>query len=127
MTIDAADPAGEFYARATLDLAEPVAVMMPANLSFVRDLGTARRIVGDLLGALPPGSHLMVTHHASDLYVAEEIFVCGTAAEISSVNSVDDRAIPCPGPITRSIAEIYTKAVRGQVDRYKDWVEHVDE
>ena len=37
----------------------------------------------------------------SDLYIAEEIFVCGTAAEISSVNSVDDRSIPCPGPKTR--------------------------
>ena len=77
-----------------------------------RDLGY-EIIVGDLA--------------RSDLYIAEEIFVCGTAAEISSVNSVDDRAIPCPGPITRSIAEIYSKAVRGQVDRYKDWVEHVDE
>jgi branched-chain amino acid aminotransferase len=32
----------------------------------------------------------------SDLYIAEEIFVCGTAAEVSSINSVDDRAMPCP-------------------------------
>jgi branched-chain amino acid aminotransferase len=80
--------------------------------AIARDLGY-EIIVGDLA--------------RSDLYVAEEIFVCGTAAEISSVNSVDDRDIPCPGPITKSIADIYTKAVRGQVDRYKDWVEHVDE
>ena len=34
----------------------------------------------------------------SDLYIAEEIFVCGTAAEVSSVNSVDDRADPLPRP-----------------------------
>ena len=34
----------------------------------------------------------------SDLYIADEIFVCGTAAEISSVNSVDDRSDPVPGP-----------------------------
>jgi branched-chain amino acid aminotransferase len=61
----------------------------------------------------------------SDLYVAEEMFVCGTAAEVSAVNSVDDRAIPCPGPMTKAIAEEYAKAVRGQVDQYKDWVEHV--
>ena len=61
----------------------------------------------------------------SDLYVCEELFVCGTAAEVSAVNSVDDRAIPCPGPMTRAIAEEYARAVRGQVDRYKDWVEHV--
>jgi branched-chain amino acid aminotransferase len=62
----------------------------------------------------------------SDLYIAEEMFVCGTAAEVSAVNSVDDRAIPCPGPVTKAIAEEYAKAVRGQIDRYKDWVEYVD-
>jgi len=60
----------------------------------------------------------------SDLYVADELFVCGTAAEVSAVNSVDDRAIPCPGPMTTAIAEAYGRAVRGQEDRYKDWVEH---
>src|SRR4029450_12411908 len=59
----------------------------------------------------------------SDLYVAEEMFVCGTAAEVSAVNSVDDREIPCPGPMTQVIAAEYARAVRGQVDRYKDWVE----
>ncbi len=61
----------------------------------------------------------------SDLYIAEEMFVCGTAAEVSAVNSVDDRPIRCPGPVTSSIAAEYAKVVRGQVDRYKDWVELV--
>jgi branched-chain amino acid aminotransferase len=61
----------------------------------------------------------------SDLYVCEEMFVCGTAAEISAVSSVDDREIPCPGPMTSEIAAEYGRAVRGQVDRYKDWLEHV--
>ncbi len=48
----------------------------------------------------------------SDLYIAEEAFVCGTAAEVSSVNSVDDRVIPCPGPMTVAIAEVYHQAIR---------------
>jgi branched-chain amino acid aminotransferase len=61
----------------------------------------------------------------SDLYIAEEMFVCGTAAEVSSVASVDDREIPCPGPMTLAIGEEYHRVVRGEVDRYKDWVEHV--
>jgi branched-chain amino acid aminotransferase len=61
----------------------------------------------------------------SDLYIAEEMFVCGTAAEVSAVNSVDDRVIPCPGPMTKAIAETYQRAVRGQEDRYKDWCELV--
>jgi branched-chain amino acid aminotransferase len=59
----------------------------------------------------------------SDLYIAEELFVCGTAAEVSSVNSVDDRSIPCPGPKTKAIAEVYARTVRAQEDRYKDWCE----
>jgi branched-chain amino acid aminotransferase len=59
----------------------------------------------------------------SDLYIADEVFVCGTAAEISSVKSIDDRDIPCPGPITKAIAEVYARAVRGEEDQYKDWCE----
>ncbi len=59
----------------------------------------------------------------SDLYIAEEAFVCGTAAEVSSVRSVDDREIPCPGPKTVAIAEVYAKAVRGEDPRYRDWCE----
>jgi branched-chain amino acid aminotransferase len=61
----------------------------------------------------------------SDLYIAEEMFVCGTAAEVSAVNSVDDRPLPCPGPMTKAIAETYLRAVRGHEDRYKDWCELV--
>ena len=61
----------------------------------------------------------------SDLYVAEEAFVVGTAAEVSAVNSVDDRPIPCPGPMTKVVAEQYAALVRGENDKYKDWVEHV--
>jgi branched-chain amino acid aminotransferase len=61
----------------------------------------------------------------SDLYIAEEAFVCGTAAEVSSINSVDDRPITCPGPMTKAIAEVYHRAIRGEEDQYKDWCELV--
>jgi branched-chain amino acid aminotransferase len=61
----------------------------------------------------------------SDLYICEEMFVCGTAAEVSAVNSVDDRPIACPGPMTTAIAAEYQRAVHGEVDRYKDWLDHV--
>lgn len=59
----------------------------------------------------------------SDLYIADEIFACGTAAEVGSVRSVDERPIPCPGPITRAIASTYAKAVRGQLSQYAHWCE----
>ena len=63
----------------------------------------------------------------SDLYTADEAFLTGTAAEVVPITSVDDRVLGDgrPGPITRRIQEVYHAAVRGQVDRYKDWVEHV--
>jgi branched-chain amino acid aminotransferase len=59
----------------------------------------------------------------SDLYIADEAFVCGTAAEVSAVNSVDDRSIRCPGPMTRAIAATYADAVHGRDDRYRHWCE----
>ncbi len=63
----------------------------------------------------------------SDLYTAEEAFLTGTAAEVVPIASVDDRTVGDgrPGPITRRLQELYQATVRGQVDRYKDWVEHV--
>jgi branched-chain amino acid aminotransferase len=59
----------------------------------------------------------------SDVYIADEMFLVGTAAEVSSVNSVDDRAIPCPGEKTLAIAELYGRVVRGEEDQYKTWCE----
>ena len=59
----------------------------------------------------------------SDLYVADEMFVCGTASEITSVKSVDDREIPFPGPVGSAIAERYAEVVRGNVEKYNNWVE----
>jgi branched-chain amino acid aminotransferase len=63
----------------------------------------------------------------SDLYTADEAFLSGTAAEVVPVRSVDDREIGDPGPITRQIQEHYFAAVKGQDDRYKDWLTYVNE
>jgi branched-chain amino acid aminotransferase len=42
---------------------------------------------------------------------------------VSAINSVDDRQIPCPGPITKQVVDNYGKAVRGEVAKYKHWCE----
>ncbi|MEO8363490.1 MAG: branched-chain amino acid transaminase [Ilumatobacteraceae bacterium] len=60
----------------------------------------------------------------SDLYIADEIFICGTAAEVLAVASVDDREVPCPGPMTKLIAETFALAVRGKDARYSEWLEY---
>ena len=59
----------------------------------------------------------------NDLYTADEIFVVGTAAEVSAVNSVDDRPVPCPGPATKVLADAYADLVRGRTQTYRAWNE----
>jgi branched-chain amino acid aminotransferase len=63
----------------------------------------------------------------TDLYTADEAFLTGTAAEVVPIREVDDRAVGSgkPGPVTRHIQETYFGAVRGEVDRYKEWLEYV--
>jgi len=62
----------------------------------------------------------------SDLYTCDEAFLTGTAAEVVPIRSVDDREIGEPGPITRKIQETYAAAVRGQVESYRGWLDHVN-
>lgn len=58
-------------AAATLDLSRPVGVMFPGTLPFVRRDSTAYRITSVLMDGVGSGSHLMVAHHGSDLFVEE--------------------------------------------------------
>ncbi len=59
-----------------------------------------------------------------ELYVADEAFFTGTAAEITPIREVDDRAIGegRPGPVTRAIQDAYFKVVHGGDSRYQDWI-----
>ena len=65
----------------------------------------------------------------TDLYHADEAFFSGTAAELVPIAEVDDRPVGAgkPGPISREIADIFTAATAGEVDRYKAWNEHVSD
>jgi len=61
----------------------------------------------------------------TDLYTADEVFVCGTAAEITPVREIDDRVVGEPGPLTKKVQEIFHSAVRGDLEQYSSWLEHV--
>ncbi len=63
-----------------------------------------------------------------EVYIADEIFLCGTAAEITPVREVDRRAIGTgePGPITRKLQEIFFKVVRGEDPKYQHWLDYVE-
>ncbi len=61
----------------------------------------------------------------TDLYSADELFMTGTAAEVTPIRSVDDIEIGEPGPITREIQKIYLATVTGRDPRYSQWLEYV--
>ena len=82
---------------------------------------TVRKIAEDLGIPYTQGNILR-----SDLYIAEEAFLSGTAAEIVPIRSVDDREIGDPGPITKAIQEIYFDVVRGKRPEYESWNEYVN-
>ena len=60
----------------------------------------------------------------TELYTADEVFLCGTGAQISPVIEIDRRAIGTgrPGPITRDLSRTYFDAVRGRLPAYRDWL-----
>ncbi len=63
----------------------------------------------------------------TDLYLADEAFLTGTAAEVVPIASVDDRVIGegKPGPVTTTLQSTYFQAVRGELDRYNGWLTEV--
>jgi branched-chain amino acid aminotransferase len=79
-------------------------------MTIARDLGYEVR------------EEVMLRH---DLYLADEAFLTGTAAELVPIRSVDDREIGTAGEITRKLQETYFAVVRGEVERYRDWLDHV--
>jgi branched-chain amino acid aminotransferase len=60
----------------------------------------------------------------TDLYLADEVFMTGTAAEVTPIRSVDDHEIGA-GPITLELQQTYWDAVRGKAERYVDWLDFV--
>jgi len=60
----------------------------------------------------------------SELYTSQELFLTGSAAGVMWIESVDRRPIADGkiGALTKSISDVYERAVRGKEPRYRDWV-----
>jgi len=60
----------------------------------------------------------------TELYAADEIFLCGTGVQVSPVASVDRRPVGTgkPGPFTMKLQTAYLAACRGENEKYRDWV-----
>jgi len=59
----------------------------------------------------------------ADLYTADEVFMCGTAAEVTPIRSVDDVEVGPPGPVTRELQETYWDVVKGRRSQWLDWLD----
>ncbi|KXK16052.1 MAG: branched-chain amino acid aminotransferase I [Chloroflexi bacterium OLB14] len=61
------------------------------------------------------------------LYNADEVFVCGTAAEVIGLSEIDFRQIGDgkSGKVTREIQTVYHDAIRGKVAKYESWCDYV--
>ncbi len=59
-----------------------------------------------------------------ELYVADEIFLTGTAAEVTPVREVDDRKIGTgrPGPLTQDLQKFFFNVTKGKEKKYSDWL-----
>ncbi len=62
----------------------------------------------------------------AELYLAEEIFFTGTAAELVPVREVDDHPIGEPGEITRVIQARFEDALHGRAEEYLEWLDPVE-
>jgi branched-chain amino acid aminotransferase len=60
----------------------------------------------------------------TDLYLADEVFMVGTAAEVTPIREVDDHVVGPPGPVTLEIQQAYLDTVRGRSDRWAQWLEY---
>jgi branched-chain amino acid aminotransferase len=62
-----------------------------------------------------------------EVYIADEAFFTGTAAEVTPVREVDGRSIGNgkPGPITRKLQNLFFKIVKGEAKTYKSWLTYI--
>ena len=62
----------------------------------------------------------------SDLITADEVFMCGTAAEVTPIRSIDDHEIGPPGPLTKELQAAYLDTCRGKSERWAQWLEYAN-
>jgi len=63
----------------------------------------------------------------TELYVADEVLMCGTGAQVAPVVEIDRRRIGDgePGPLTMRVQDVYTEVVTGRSPKYMEWLEPV--
>jgi branched-chain amino acid aminotransferase len=88
--------------------------------------GVTRRAVLQLLADLGiPAVEERFTR--DEVFLADEAFFTGTAAEITPIRELDDRRIGSgrPGAVTHRLQELFFAVVRGKEERYRDWLAYI--
>ncbi|MFN8380035.1 MAG: branched-chain amino acid transaminase [Anaerolineae bacterium] len=65
----------------------------------------------------------------TEIYVADEVFLCGTGVQVAAITRVEHRPIGSAtmGPITESVRNLFFRVVQGRVAQYRDWLSPVYE
>src|ERR671930_1097666 len=99
------------------------AIATPGHSASILD-GINRKSVIEIAGDL--GYDVQVRDVArSELALADELFLTGTAAELTPVRAIDDIELGPPGPITREIQRAFDDALHGRSERYAKWLDLV--
>jgi branched-chain amino acid aminotransferase len=61
----------------------------------------------------------------AELALADEVFLTGTAAELTPMRSIDDIEIGPPGEVTRAVQKVFEDALHGRAERYREWLDVV--
>jgi branched-chain amino acid aminotransferase len=95
----------------------------PPQTASILD-GISRRSIIEIAGDL--GYEVVERDVArAELVLADEMFLVGTAAELTPVREIDDIEIGPPGEITRRIQQVYDDALHGRAERYSKWLDVV--
>jgi branched-chain amino acid aminotransferase len=98
-------------------------IATPGHSASILD-GINRKSVIEIAGDL--GHEVEVRDVArSELSLADEVFLTGTAAELTPVREIDDIEIGPPGPITREIQQAFDDVLHGRSERYAKWLDMV--
>ncbi len=100
-------------------------IFTPPHTAGILD-GISRKSIFRIAGDL---GHEVVERDIAraELYLADEVFLSGTAAELVPVREIDDHRIGAgePGPVTREIQSVFEDALHGRDARYQEWLDVV--
>lgn len=112
----------EFSAANAFIVRKGVAITPPVNANVLE--GVVRRSLIEMLRNDLQVEVLERDIDRTEVYMADEIFMCGTGAQISPVTRIEHRPVGTGdiGPITRRLRDLYMDVVYGRVDKYRKWV-----